>query len=138
MSSPFVLLLLGLAALVSGVFHRCQGDCRCNAGYEIITCPGTNLTGLPTVFALEVTVKTKVLGLQRNRIEQLSVSELDRRFPRLQVLDLREQKAPFVRLLGGQLADNLTVYGKQPISFPASLFRQIFCRLTICIPTLLR
>ena len=125
MSSPFVLLLLGLAALVSGVFHRCQGDCRCNAGYEIITCPGTNLTGLPTVFALEVTVKTKVLGLQRNRIEQLSVSELDRRFPRLQVLDLREQKAPYVRLVAGRLADNLTVHGTQAPCFHIFTFYSV-------------
>ena len=113
MRLPTLLALLAcLLAVAAGEFYRCEGNCRCEHGHDKIICPGTNLTGLPTIFGLNVTVRTTVLGLQRNRIARLRTGDIMRHYPRLVVLDLRDQAAPYVQLLGSRLPSSLTVYGK--------------------------
>ena len=114
-----LLLCIVLCALAAGRFRLCSGGCRCQSGFDVITCPGTNLTDLPKIFDVSVTVRTRVLGLQRNRISDLSTSEIRRRFPRLRLLDLRSQQVDVVRLHGPHLPANLTVQGK---------YRSIFSR----------
>ena len=112
-----LLLCVSLCALAVARFRLCSGGCRCQDGFDVINCPGANLTDLPRIFDMSVTVRTRVLGLQRNRISDLSTAEIQQRYPRLQLLDLQAQHVHVVRLHGPHLPDNLTVHGKYPLLF---------------------
>ena len=111
-------LLLALAAvwqpLTSALFTSCFVGCKCSAdANRVVNCDNTHLSALPTIIDIRVTVRTEVLGLQRNRITELSTAEINSTFPRLRYLDVSEQMTGRpVHLIGPKLSATVEISGE--------------------------
>ncbi len=121
-----IVIVLYLSSLIEGRMRRCRRTCLCSNKYVTIVCADSGLTGLPSLslFGIEVTVRTEALGLQRNNISNLDTKLIERRFPKLVFLDIREQAAtPVVKLEGGKLPPQVQVDGEQPLLILFFLFQ---------------